>query len=139
VRELSILPKSFSNFPYLRTLLNQDNTATERHLFVDNAKSRPIKDVEIVFQAESNPQIRYVFKTSVLYQDGTRFVPMGETHTLGVGAGQYVATINSLDGAFTEYLSLRMDGGTLKQKIEVFKSLPRGQGGLEDLLLHEEE
>jgi hypothetical protein len=132
--------KTLSNFPYLRALLNEDRTLKERILFVENAKSVPIQNVEIVFQDVADPWIRHVFRAIILYQDGTWFVPAGDPHTLRIGPGQYIATINSLDGAFTEYLSLKMDsGGTLKQKIEVFKSLPRGQGGLEDLLLHEEE
>jgi hypothetical protein len=135
VRELKML----SNFPYLMALLNEDRTLKERALFVENAKSVPIQNVEIVFQDLADPWNRHVFGAAILYQDGTWFVPTGEAHTLRIGAGQYVATINSLDGAFTEYLSLRMDGGTLKQKIEVFKSLPRAQGVLEDLLLHKEE
>jgi hypothetical protein len=133
------MPSSKSNFPYLRTLLNEDRTSKERALFVENAKSIPIQNVEVVFQDLADPRIRHVFKAPILYQDGGWFTPIGEPHTLRIGAGQHVATINSLDGSFTEYLSLRVDDGVLKQKIEVFKSLPRGRGGIEDLLLHEEE
>jgi hypothetical protein len=137
--EVITTPTTHINFPYVRALLNDDKAAKERYLFVENAKSVPMQGVEIVLQDVSDPSIGHVFKTPILYQDGGRFVPIGEAHTLRIGAGQYVAIINSLDGSFTEYLSLRMDGGDLKQKFEVFKSLPRGQGGIEELLLREEE
>ena len=105
-------PTTYINFPYVRALFNDDKAAKERHLFVENAKSVPMQGVEIVFQDVRDPLIRHLFKVPILYQDGGWFVPIGEPHTLRIGAGQYVASINSLDGSFTEYLSLRMDGGT---------------------------
>jgi hypothetical protein len=139
LRELPVLAKASPNFPYLRALLNADKTIKERVLFVENAKSAPIQDVQITFQDMADPTVRRLFVATALYQDGAAFVPVGEARTLRVGAGEYVATMNSLEGEFTEFLSLRTENGALKQKIEVYRLLPSGQSASGHALLYEEE
>lgn len=129
VRERLGLVEAEVNFAYVGTLSQADNPLGNHLAIVLPHQPKSVLNLRITFQPENDVSRISQFSANILYQEGAPFVPIGKAHTLELSEGNYHVTIQTQDGTFFEFLKLRVDEGKLKRDIQVYKSLPPGQGG----------
>jgi hypothetical protein len=118
------------NFAYVGTLSQAENPFANHFAIVNNRTGGPLPNVMVSIQkANDVSSIRQVFFPYVP-QDGRFFVPIGEAHTMQLGAGDYFVNIEAQDGSFLEFLTLKETDKGLKRDIKIYKKPPLNSGSV---------